>query len=45
MGATDAVKDNVYAFAREAVKFFHEVEMLVINRDTAQVGNGGRPSQ
>ena len=45
MGATDAVKDNVYALAREAVNFFHEVEMLVINRDTAQVGNGRRPSR
>ena len=45
MGSTDAVKDNVYALAREAVNFFHEVEMLVINRGTAQVGNGRRPSQ
>ena len=45
MGATDAVKDNVYALAREAVNFFHEVLMLVINRDTAQVGNGRRPSR
>ncbi len=45
MGATDAVKDNVYALAREAVNFFHEVQMLVINRDPAQVGNGRCPSQ
>ena len=45
MGTTDAVKDNVYALTREAVNFFHEVEMLVINRDTAQVGNGRRPSR
>ena len=45
MGATVAVKDNVYALARQAVHFFHEVEMLVINRDTAQVGNGRRPSR
>ena len=45
MGATDVVKDNVYARAREAMNFFHEVEMLVINRDTAQVGNGRHPSQ
>jgi len=37
MGATDAVKDNVYALARQAVNFFNEVPMLVINRDTAQV--------
>ena len=40
MGTTDAVKDNVYARAREAVNFFHEVLMLVINWDTAQAGNG-----
>ena len=45
MGATDAVKDDVHALAREAVNFFHEVQMLVINRDTAQVGNGRRPSR
>jgi hypothetical protein len=40
MSAADAVKDNVYTFAREAVNFFHKVLMLVINWDTAQVGNG-----
>jgi hypothetical protein len=45
MGATDAVKDNVYALARQAANFFHEVEMLVINRDSAQVRNGRRPSR
>jgi hypothetical protein len=45
MAAPDAVKDNVYAIAREAVNLFHEVEMLVINRDAAQVGNGRRPSR
>jgi hypothetical protein len=33
MGATDAVKDNVYATAREAVNFFHEVELSIINWD------------
>jgi hypothetical protein len=33
--ATDAVKDNVYALARQAENFFHEVEMLVISRDSA----------
>ena len=43
MGATNAVKDDVYTVAREAVNFFHEVDMLVINRDAAQVGNGRRP--
>jgi hypothetical protein len=41
---TDAVKDDVHAPAREAVSFFHEVEMLVIDRDAAQVGHGWRPS-
>ena len=45
MGATDAVKDNVYALTREAVNFFHEVLMLVVNWDTAEVGNGRRPSR
>ena len=35
MRATDAVKDNVYALAREAVNLFHEVLMLVVNWDTA----------
>ena len=40
MATTDAVKDNVYTLAREAVNFFHEVLMLVINWDTAQVGDG-----
>jgi hypothetical protein len=45
MRATDAVKDNVYALARQAVNFFHKVLMLVINWDTAQVGNGRRPSR
>ena len=45
MGATDAVKDNVYALAREAVNFLYEVELSVINWDTAQVGNGRRPSR
>jgi hypothetical protein len=43
--AADAVKDNVYTLAREAVNFFHELLMLVINWDTAQVGNGRRPSR
>jgi hypothetical protein len=45
MAATDAVKDNVYAISREAVNLLHEVEMLVINRDAAQVGDGRRPSR
>jgi hypothetical protein len=31
MGATDAVKDHVCSFTREAVNFLHEVLMLVIN--------------
>jgi hypothetical protein len=41
---TDTVKDGVYALVRK-VNLFHEVLMLVINRDPAQVGNGGRPSR
>src|SRR5262249_22570289 len=45
VGPPDAVNDNVDALARQAVNFFHEVEMLVIKRDTAQVGNGRRPSR
>ena len=44
MRATDAVKDNVYTLECEAVNFFHEVLMLVINWDTAHVGDGRRPS-
>ena len=42
MGTTDAVKDNVYALTREAVNFFHEVEMSVIDWDATHVGNGRR---
>ncbi len=45
VGTTNGVKDDVHAVAREAVNFFHEVLMPVINRDTAQVGNGRRPSR
>ncbi len=45
MATTDAVKDDVYTLVREAVNFFHEVLMLVINGDTAQAGNGRRPSR
>ena len=44
VGTTDAVKDSVYAPAREVVNFFHEVLMPVINWDTAHVENGRRPS-
>src|SRR5262245_35116233 len=45
MRATDAVKDDVYALARKAVNFVHEVLMLVVDWETAQVGNGRRPSR
>ena len=45
VGTTDGVKDDVHAIAREAVDFFDEVLMLVINWDTAQVGNSRRPSR
>ena len=41
MCATNAVEDN--AFAGEAMNFFHEVDVLVINRDTAQIGSDRRP--
>ena len=48
MGTTDGVKDDVHALAREAVSFFHEVLMLVINWDLAEarhahelLGKGG----
>jgi hypothetical protein len=40
-----AVEDDVHAPAREAVNLFHEVLVLVINRDSAQVGNGRRPAR
>ena len=45
VGTTDGVKDDVHTLAREAVNFFHEVLMLVINWDTVQVGNGRRSSR
>jgi hypothetical protein len=35
VGTTDTVKDDVYTLAREAVNFFHEVLILIINRDAA----------
>jgi len=45
MGATDTLKDNVHAVAREAVNFFYEVKVLVVDWDTAQLGNSQRPSR
>ncbi len=45
VGTTDGVKDDVHALVREAVNLFHKVLMLVVNWDTAQVGNGRCPSQ
>ena len=42
VGAAQGVKDDIHSVAREALNFCHEVLMLVINRDTAQVGNGQR---
>src|SRR5262245_53372415 len=45
MRATDTIKNNVYTLTREAMNFCHEVLMLVINRDSAQVGDGRRPSR
>ena len=44
MPSTDAVEDNIYTPARETVNFIHEVEMLVIDRDTAQIANDRRTS-
>jgi hypothetical protein len=45
MGASDAVKDDIDTSAREAVNVFHEILMLVINRDRAKIGHGRRPSR
>jgi hypothetical protein len=45
VNATDGVKYDVHALTREAAYFLHKVLMLVINWDTAQVGNGRRPSR
>ena len=45
MGATDAVKDDVCALGRQAANLVDEVEMLVVNRDSAQIGNGRRASR
>ena len=45
MRATDAFKDSVNALTREAVNFRHEVLMLIIDRDTAEVGYRGRLSR
>jgi hypothetical protein len=45
MSAADAIKDNIDAIAREAVNLFHEVLILIVNWDTAQVRNGERPAR
>ena len=45
MATTDAIEYNVYALTGEAVNFFHEVEMPVIDGDTGQIGNDRRPSR
>jgi hypothetical protein len=45
VGATDVVKDDVNALACEAANFFHEVLVLVINRDSTQAGNGRCPAR
>lgn len=39
MATADAVKDDVYTLAREAVNLFHKVLLLVINGDSAHAGN------
>jgi hypothetical protein len=45
VSAADGVKNDIHAILREAVNFFHEVLIAVIDRDAAQLGNGGRPSR
>ena len=45
VGTSDRVEDDVHAVAREAVNFLYEVLMLVINRDTTQLGNGRRTAR
>src|SRR5262249_32999216 len=43
VGTTDAVEDDVHALVREATNLLHEVELSVVDRDTAQLRDGGRP--
>ena len=43
MTAADGIKNGVNPLAREAVNLFHEVMMLVVNWDAAQIGNGQAP--
>ena len=45
VGATDVVKNDVHALAREAANFFYEVLLLVINRDSTHAGNGRCPAR
>ena len=45
MRATEAVEDRVDTLTCEAVNLLHEVELLVIDRGAAQVGNGRRPAR
>jgi hypothetical protein len=45
MSSTDAIEHNIYALACEASNFLYEVEMLVIDRDSAKAGNCRRASR
>ena len=45
VGATDGVEDGVHALTRVAVNFLYVVLIPVIDWDTAQLGNGWRPSR
>jgi len=45
MAAADAVENNVHAIAQEAASFFHEVLMLVVNRNAAQTGYDRSPAR
>ena len=42
VGATDRVKDDVHALAREAVDLLHVILILVVDRGTAQLENRRR---
>ncbi len=41
----DGIEHGVHTLAREAVNFFHEVLVLVIDGDAAEGGNGRCPSR
>ena len=45
VSATDALKNNVHAVAGKAVDFCNEVLILIIDWDSAKIGNGRRASR